>query len=155
MCYVACYRTSAKAKKKKKSTLFKNRHRHRPHPHHLRKATIAQHQVDPPNRLACCAHTHPRRYSPRRGATSFVVSQCGRTVFLSRRFCAIWQIAIVTTRVGFVLFGKISQIHVTFAAIYHNSNKSLITFVLLILRVISTIHGHFSEIFTNSSKKLD
>jgi len=44
-------------------------------------------------------------------------------------FIGYWQ--IVTTHVGFVLFGKISQTHVTFAAIYHNSNKSLITFVLL------------------------
>jgi len=37
----------------------------------------------------------------------------------AKDFCAIWQ--IVTTHVGFVLFGKISQTHVTFAAIYHNS----------------------------------
>ena len=71
---------------------------------------------------------------------------------LQGSFCAIWQ--KVTTHVGFVLFGKISQTHVTFAAIYHNSsNKSLITFVLL--RVISTIHVHFSAICTNSSKTLD
>ena len=43
-------------------------------------------------------------------------------------FCAIWQ--ILATHVGFVLFGKTSQIRVTFATIFHNSDKSLITFVL-------------------------
>ena len=49
-------------------------------------------------------------------------------------FGAIWQI-IVATHVGFVLFGKISQIRVTFATIFYNSDTSLITFVLF--RVIS------------------
>jgi len=63
----------------------------------------------------------------------------------------MWQ--IVATRIGFVLFGTISQIRVTFAAIFHNSDKSLITFVLF--RVISPINVYFSAICTNSSKKLD
>jgi len=79
----------------------------------------------------------------------------GRTLLangvLQSSFCAIWQ--IVATHVGFVLFGKISQIRVAFATIFHNSDKSLITFVLF--RVISPIHVYFSAIFTNSSKKLD
>jgi len=70
---------------------------------------------------------------------------------LQSSFCAIWQ--IVATHVGFVLFGKISQIRVTFATIFHNGDKSLITFVLF--RVISPIHVYFSAIFSNSSKKLD
>jgi len=70
---------------------------------------------------------------------------------LQSSFCAIWQIAV--THVGFVLFGKISQIRVTFATIFHNSDKSLITFVLF--RVISPIHVYFCAIFTNSSKKLE
>jgi len=51
---------------------------------------------------------------------------------------------------------QISQIiRVTFATIFHNSDKSLITFVLF--RVISPIpiHVYFSAICTNSSKKLD
>jgi len=47
---------------------------------------------------------------------------------LQSSFCAIWQ--IVAAHVGFVRFGKISQIRVTFATIFHNSDKSLITFVL-------------------------
>ena len=42
---------------------------------------------------------------------------------LQSSFCAIWQ--IVATHVGFVLFGKISQIRVTFATIFHNSDKKL------------------------------
>jgi len=70
---------------------------------------------------------------------------------LQSSFCAIWQ--IVAAHVGFVRFGKISQICVTFATIFHNSDESLITFVLF--RVISPIHVYFSAIFTNSSKKLD
>ena len=73
---------------------------------------------------------------------------CGERC-LQSSFCAIWQ--IVATHVGFVGFGKISQIRVTFATIFHNSDKSLITFVLF--RVISPIHVYFSAIFTNSSKK--
>jgi len=42
----------------------------------------------------------------------------GRTVFcvLQSSSCAIWQ--IVATHVGFVLFGKISQIRVTFLLLY-------------------------------------
>jgi len=69
---------------------------------------------------------------------------------LQSSFCAILQ--IVATHVGFVLFGKILQIRVTFATIFNNSDKSLITFVLF--RVISPIHIYFSAICTNSSKKL-
>jgi len=36
---------------------------------------------------------------------------------LQSSFCGIWQ--IVATHVGFVLFGKVSQIRVTFATIFH------------------------------------
>jgi len=76
----------------------------------------------------------------------------GERCALQSSVCAIWQ--IVATHVGFVLFGKISQIRVTFGTIFHNSDKSLITFVLF--RVISPIiHVYFSAIFSNSSKKLD
>ena len=77
----------------------------------------------------------------------------GRTAngVLQSSFCAIWQ--IVATHVGFVLFGKISEIRVTYATIFHNSDKSLITLVLF--RVISPIHVYFFSICTNSSKKLD
>ena len=71
---------------------------------------------------------------------------------LQSSFCAIWQ--TVATHVGFVLFGKISQNSCYFCyTIFHNSDKSLITFVLF--RVISPIHVYFSAICTNSSKKLD
>jgi len=53
-----------------------------------------------------------------------------------------------------VRFGKISQIRVTFATIFHNGDKSLITFVLL-FRVISPIHVYFFAIliFTKISAK--
>jgi len=51
-----------------------------------------------------------------------------RTVFCKAVFVLFGK--IVATHVGFVLFGKISQIRVTFATIFHNSDKSLITFVL-------------------------
>jgi len=70
---------------------------------------------------------------------------------LQSSFCAILQ--IVATHVGFVRFGKISQICVTFATIFHNSDKSLITFVLF--RVISPIHVYFSTSCINNSQKLD
>jgi len=57
-----------------------------------------------------------RRREPRRVLANGV---------LQRSFCAIWQ--IVTTHVGFVRFRKISQTHVTFAAIYYNNSRAIVT----------------------------
>jgi len=82
-----------------------------------------------------------------------VAGHCGRTVFgvLQSSFCAIWQ--IVATHVGFVLFGKISQIRVTFATIFYNSDNSLINFVLF--RVISPIYVYiFLQFLQIAAKSL-
>ena len=63
-----------------------------------------------------------------KGFLNRLTGTAGERCFAKQFLCSIWQ--IVATHVGFVLFEKISQIRVTFATIFHNSDKSLITFVL-------------------------
>jgi len=56
-----------------------------------------------------------------------------------------------------VRFGKISQIRATFATIFHNSDKSLITFVLLfgVISPIIPIHVYiFLQFFQIAAKSL-
>jgi len=52
----------------------------------------------------------------------------GERCFAKQFLCYLANSSNSVGFVLFVLFGKISQIRVTFATIFHNSDKSLITF---------------------------